>query len=94
MAHSVEDALGMAYDNGEEEAFIIGGGIIYRETQDLWDKVYLTEVDVAVAGDVFFPELDMKAWRETLREVHAPDEKNEWAYTFRVLERVEEPEEA
>lgn len=94
VAHSVEDALGMAYDNGEEEAFIIGGGIIYRETQDLWDKVYLTEVDVAVAGDVFFPELDMKAWRETLREVHAPDEKNEWAYTFRVLERVEEPEEA
>ena len=94
VAHSVEDALGMAYDNGEEEAFIIGGGIIYRETQDLWDKVYLTEVDVEVAGDVFFPELDMTAWRETLREGYAPDEKNEWAYTFRVLERVEEPEEA
>jgi len=94
VAHSVEDALGMAYDNGEEEAFIIGGGIIYRETQDLWDKVYLTEVDVAVTGDVFFPELDMTVWRETLREVHTADEKNEWAYTFRVLERVEEPEEA
>ena len=89
-AHSVEDALGMAYDNGEQEAFIIGGGALYRDTLDLWDKIYLTEVDVEVEGDVFFPEIDPAEWRETWREAHPADEKNEWAYTFRVLERVEE----
>lgn len=92
VAHSVEEALGMAYDNGETEAFIIGGGEIYRDSMDLWDKVYLTEVDMEVEGDVFFPVLDPAEWRETWRETHVPDAKNEWAYTFRILERVEEVE--
>lgn len=90
VAHSIEEALGMAYDNGETEAFIIGGGEIYRESADLWDRVYLTEVDLVAEGDVFFPALDPAEWRETWREAHAPDDKNEWPYTFRVLERVED----
>ncbi len=90
VAHSIEEALGIAFDNGEQEAFIIGGGAIYRESMDLWDRVYLTEVDLTVEGDVFFPELAPGDWRETWREHHEPDAKNEWAYTFRILERVEE----
>ena len=89
-AHSLEEALGMAYDNGETEAFIIGGGAIYRESRHLWDKIYLTEVDLEVEGDVFFPEIDPSEWREVWREAHMPDEKNEWPYVFRILERVRE----
>jgi dihydrofolate reductase len=91
-AHSVEEALGIAFDNGETEAFIIGGGAIYRESMDLWDKLYLTEVDAAPEGDVFFPEIDLAEWQETWREEHVADEKNEYAYTFRVLERLVEEE--
>lgn len=87
-AHSLEEALGMAYDHGETEAFVIGGGAIYRESQHLWDKIYLTEVDLEVDGDVFFPAINLLEWKETWREAHAPDEKNEWAYVFRILERV------
>lgn len=90
VAHSVEEALGMAFDGGEEEVFIIGGGEIYRETADLWDRVYLTEVDLEAEGDVFFPTLDPAVWTEVWREAHEPDEKNKWAYTFRILERKEE----
>ncbi|MEZ4966868.1 MAG: type 3 dihydrofolate reductase [Saprospiraceae bacterium] len=93
VAHSIEEALGIAFDNGEAEAFIIGGGEIYRESRDLWDKVYLTEVDLEVDGDVFFPELDPAEWRETWQEIHQPDAKNEWSYTFRILERMSESEE-
>lgn len=88
VAHSLEEALEIAHDNGETEAFIIGGGAIYRESSHLWDKIYLTEVDVTVGGDVFFPDINPAEWREISRESHAPDEKNEWAYVFRVLERV------
>lgn len=87
IAHSLEEALGMAFDGGEEEAFIIGGGEIYRESADLWDRVYLTEVDVDVEGDVFFPALDPAEWTEIWREAHLPDAKNEWSYVFRILER-------
>lgn len=90
VAHSVEEALGIAYDNGENEAFIIGGGAIYRESMDLWDKLYLTEVDMMPEGDVFFPEIDPAEWREVWREAHAADEKNSCAYTFCVLEKIGE----
>lgn len=87
LAHSIQEALEMAYDAGETEAFILGGGEIYRQSVDLWDKVYLTEVDAEVEGDVTFPTLDPTQWRETWREAHLPDVKNQYAYTFRILER-------
>jgi dihydrofolate reductase len=89
VARSIEEALGIAFDLEETEAFIIGGGDIYKSSMDLLDKIYLTEVDIEVAdGEVFFPELDASEWKEISREAHPADEKNEWAYTFRVLERV------
>ena len=94
VAHSIEEALGMAFDNGETEAFIIGGGAIYRDSMDLWDKLYLTEVDTEPEGDVFFPEIEPSDWREIWREEHPADAKNEFGFTFRVLERVQEVEEA
>lgn len=90
VAHSVEEALGIAYDGGETEVFIIGGGEIYRQTADLWDRIYLTEVALEVDGDVFFPPIDPAEWVETWHEAHEPDEKNEWAYKFRILERKQE----
>ena len=89
VAHSVEEALGIAYDNEETEAFIIGGGVIYRETIDICDKLYLTEVDLTVTGDVFFPDIDFSEWKEVWSESHEADEKNEYDYRFRVLERIE-----
>ncbi|TNE54279.1 MAG: dihydrofolate reductase [Bacteroidetes bacterium] len=88
VAHSIREALELAAANGETEAFIIGGGVIYRDSMDMWDKVYLTEVDAEPEGDVFFPDLDEADWKETWREAHPVDEKNEFAFTFRVLERV------
>lgn len=88
VAHSVEEALGMAFDDGAKEVFILGGGEIYKDSMDLWDKIYLTEVDIEPEGDVFFPEIEPTEWTETWRETHEPDSKNEYTYTFRLLERI------
>jgi dihydrofolate reductase len=88
VAHSIEDALGIAFDHGEEEVFVIGGGEIYAQSADLWDKVYLTEVDLEVEGDVFFPVLNPDEWREIWRQAHVPDEKNKYPYVFRILEKI------
>ena len=85
---SVEDALAMARDHGETEAFIIGGGEIYRQSMVYWDRIYLTEVDIEPEGDAFFPEIDPDTWREVSVERHAPDEKNACAYAFRILEKI------
>lgn len=54
IAHSVEEALGIAFENGEEDAFIIGGAMIYELSMPYWDRLYLTRVHAEVEGDVFF----------------------------------------
>ncbi len=94
MAQDIEEALSIAYDNGEEEAFIIGGGEIYKLSMPYWDKLYLTEVDLEVEGDTFFPELDMDEWELKSEEKHLPDDKNEHSYTFKVFERKQKTNES
>lgn len=88
VVHSLEEALELAEANGETEAFIIGGGEIYRKSWPYLDRLYLTEVDTEPEGDVFFPKIDETAWQELSREAHPADEKNEFGYVFRILEKV------
>ncbi len=87
VAHSVDEALKMALDNSEQEAFIIGGGEIYKLAMPFVDRLYLTEVDAAVDGTVFFPEINMDEWELKSEEPHKADEKNEFDYVFKIFER-------
>ncbi len=68
------DSLAAAFDRcrqaGETEAFVIGGGEVYREALPLADRLYLTWVHRDVAGDTRFPVYDSQAWQETNREDH------------------------
>ena len=84
VAHSIEEALSIAYDNGEEEVFIIGGGQIYEQSQPYWDKVYLTRVMANPPGEVRFPELAADEWELISEESHSAGERDEYDYTFEV----------
>jgi dihydrofolate reductase len=76
VARSIDEALRLAYENGETEAFIIGGGQIYEQTKDLWDRLYLTEVDIETEGDVFFPDTDLENdWQLISESIHERDER-------------------
>jgi dihydrofolate reductase len=87
IAHSIQEALELAYDNGEKEVFIIGGGKIYENSFKWLDKIYLTVVHTELEGDTFFPKLDMTEWKEISSVSHAQDEKNDFKHTFKILER-------
>ncbi len=87
VVHSIEEALAYAKSEGEQEAFILGGGNIYKQTKDLWDKLYLTEVYAAPKGDTYFPEVDLDRYNSIFEEAHESDEKHEHAFTFKILER-------
>jgi dihydrofolate reductase len=87
VCRSVHEALKEAKLTGAEEVFIIGGGQIYDQTKELWDKLYITHVDINVSGDVFFPEIDYSKWNQTFKEHHTKDEKNEYNYTFMIYEK-------
>ncbi|TSA38071.1 MAG: dihydrofolate reductase [Porphyromonadaceae bacterium] len=80
---SIEAAVNQMDAN--EENFIIGGAMVYRQFLPLAQKVYLTMVDREFDADVWFPEPDTREWKETYREEHL---KNEPGYTFLIFERI------
>lgn len=51
-----------------KDIFISGGESLYREGISLAEKLFLTEIDIDVAGDVFFPEFDEKDYEKTIEE--------------------------
>jgi dihydrofolate reductase len=85
--HSIEEALHEARIQGQKEVFIIGGGEIYRQTQPFWNRIYLTEVDIEPVGDVFFPKINETEWEIMEVVTHEPDAKNEFRYTFKILNK-------
>ncbi len=87
IAHSIEESLKLAKDCESNEIFIIGGGHIYNQTEELWDKLYLTEVDLETDGDVFFLNVDLDNWTLEKSEAFDKDEKNKFNYTFKVYTR-------
>lgn len=83
--YSIEDALEYAKSQGETEAFICGGGQIYKESIPLVDKIYLTEVDYSEEGEVYFPEFDESNFEKSLVKSMdvAEDNKLSWqAYIY------------
>ncbi|MBK8849290.1 MAG: dihydrofolate reductase [Saprospiraceae bacterium] len=87
VVRSIEEALEAAHNMGESEVFVIGGGQIYDQTQDLWDKLYLTQVDCNCEGDVFFPDLDLTKWKLDEEIKGQKDDKNVYDHSFLTYHR-------
>jgi dihydrofolate reductase len=88
VAHTIEEALEIAENNGEPEVFVLGGGEIYKLSMPFLDKLYLTEVNVEIPdGDAHFPEVNWSEWKLVSEDPHEADEKNEFAYNFKIYER-------
>jgi dihydrofolate reductase len=81
---SIEEAVEKVKD--ENEAFIIGGGMIYRQFFPLAGRLYLTVVHQPFDADVYFPEVIYSEWTENSREDFY-DEKNGFHYSYLNLER-------
>lgn len=67
----------------EEEAFVIGGGMVYRQMMPRADKLYITHIHHSWEdADTFFPEIKESEWQLATSERHEADDKNPYAYTF------------
>lgn len=84
MVFSIEEAVEAV--NNESEAFIIGGGTIYRQFFPLAGKLYLTLVHRDFEADVWFPEIDYSQW-EVMACEDLFDEKNGFSYSNLDLKR-------
>jgi len=64
-AGSIEEAIQLCRD--AEKVFVIGGAEIFIHSLPLADTILLTEIDIAVEGDVFFPQFSALEFQEAGR---------------------------
>jgi len=92
-AHSIDEALARI-PRTDEEAFIIGGAEIVRQTMARAERMYITQVHADVAGDTFMPEFDdVDEWRLVDREDFEADAKNDYPFSFLIYDRIAAHEE-
>lgn len=85
VVHSLQEAIAAA--GGVPEVMVVGGANLYAQALPLAGRLYLTEIEADVEGDVWFPDFDRSAWRELARERHGSDDNNPYDYLFLTLER-------
>lgn len=90
VAGSLHEALQSEEIKDAAEVFIIGGDSVYKQAIDLANKVYLTRIHHSFEADAWFPVLPASAWKLTEATQAAADEKNAYAHTFEVYERITE----
>jgi len=85
LVHSLDEAL--KYAKADANPFILGGATIYQQAIAYADVLDLTFVHHNFEGDVFFPEINPKIWKETARKDFKADDKNLYDYSFVRFER-------
>jgi dihydrofolate reductase len=87
LAEGLDAARRAAEEAGVDEIMVIGGEEVFREVLPKARRIYLTEVHASPEADTWFPKLDRRDWREISREDHEPGPKDDYAFSFVILER-------
>ena len=83
---SAEAAL--AACRGAPDIAVIGGAEIFAMFWPMVERIYLSEIDLDVAGDTHLPAIDPAEWREVAREAHPRGERDSASFGLRTLGRV------
>jgi dihydrofolate reductase len=70
-----------------EDMWVNGGGSVFTQLLPYAGKMYLTEIDVEVEADTFFPAYSVDEWRVVKKDSFQADNDNPYPYTFLELER-------
>ena len=76
------------YKDSVEEAFIIGGGEIYRTLMPYTKKLYLTRVYKDFEGDTIFPSINYDEWKVINKSDIKINEKDNLNYDFIDLQKL------
>lgn len=86
-ASDLSEALTIAEETHFKEAFVIGGGEIYKQAMNIADKIYITRVHANLEGDTFFPMINDSEWKLVSNEDFDKDAKHQYSYSFQLWER-------
>jgi dihydrofolate reductase len=89
VVNSLDEAVALAQQTGDDEAFVIGGAEIYRIALPIADRLYMTLVLAEVEGDAKFPEIDWEAWVQIESETVDADANNDYPHVFSFFARCE-----
>ena len=87
-SEAVQIAREQAEEDGRDEVCVIGGASLFELALSRAARLYLTDVEAEVAGDVRLAAIDESRWREVRRESHPASDQDQYPFTFRVLERL------
>ncbi|MGL5438991.1 MAG: dihydrofolate reductase [Filifactoraceae bacterium] len=62
---TLEEAIKLA---GDKDIYIAGGEKLYKEALTIVDKMYITEIDIEVEGDRFFPNFSEEEFLKETNE--------------------------
>ena len=86
VAHTLEEALIMCDE--AREIMIIGGGEIYKLFFGMVNRIYLTNVEKHIDGDVFFPDIDLSKWKMIRKEEYPLNTERKIGFNLEILERI------
>jgi dihydrofolate reductase len=72
---------------GTDEIMVIGGSEVFAAAMPLAERLEITHVHSDTQGDVAFPPIDPKVWRETERTEHAAGPHDEASFDVTVYAR-------
>ena len=86
IVHSLDEVYSLV--QGDEEFFVMGGGMLYNATFPKADMLYLTKIyAVAEDADTFFPQVKDDEWEIVKEGEMMHDEENNIDYQFLVYKR-------
>jgi dihydrofolate reductase len=53
-------------ESGHAEIYIIGGGSLYFQVADMVDRFIISEIDMTIEGDTYFPNFDTTHFSHTI----------------------------
>jgi dihydrofolate reductase len=87
IAHSMPHSLELAAETDCREAFVIGGGEIFKEFMKTADKIYLTRVHAKPDGDTYLQGFNEQEWEQRFSFDFPADEKHAYPYSFQLWVR-------
>ena len=71
-----------------DEVMLIGGAKLYASHIKYCDRLYITEVDATIEGDVYFPKIDTNSWKLLSENKFPKNIKDDYPFKVKVFERV------
>jgi dihydrofolate reductase len=85
---SLTKAIELAIKMDAKEAFIGGGGQIYKESILICDTIYMTRVFAFLEGDAFFPEIPTDVFHMTYSKKVTADQKHAYDMDFQTWKKI------